>query len=224
MLRSARVGRLVLVLVFVLSLAAPALVLAQATAARIKVTIRGSGSDVTIERSPADSASGRAGAFSRSGFPGAAVAPEPSVTEGVLGDVVRLKAAGAHDTVVLAYLRSHQAELPEVIDAQDVQALRKAGAGKAVLTALSALTAVDIGATGEGRPGAAAAAAPDDLADRGGYEPADASYGYPVLVGYGSPRRHGGFRHPDRLRPMGQPHGRPGMRPPSGAFRRDLGQ
>ena len=124
-----------------------------------------------------------------------------------MGEVVRLKSAGADDSMALAYLRLHQSELPSVITAEDVQALRKAGVGKPFLVALTTLSAVDIGNTGEGHPAANEVSAPPPE-EMGGYEAQEAygyGYGYPLYAGYGG---FNGMRHPHF------PHVHPHMRPP----------
>jgi len=207
MQRNARWGPLVSVLSLVLAAWLPA----QTPAGRTKVTIRGSGSDVTIEKAPSAPAEHRL-SFSRSLFPQAA--PSAAGGEGVVGEVVRLKSAGADDSMALAYLRLHQSELPSVITAEDVQALRKAGVGKPFLVALTTLSAVDIGKTGEGQPVANEAYAPPS-GEMAGYEMQEAygygyGYGYPVAAGYGG---HNGMHHHffPHLRPIPRP---PIVRPP----------
>ncbi len=212
---NARVGRLVpfllLVPVWTVRAQAPA-------SEHTKVTIRGTGSDVLIERTPAAPAS-RAqlkNAFARP-RPAAAAPAAPSL-DGVLAETIRLKSAGADDTVVLAYLRGHQGLLPPVIDAEDVKALRAAGAGKAVLTSLATLTAVDIGETGEGYEVMEAMAPPESSGgpDDGMF---GAPYGYPVAVTYGPARgRH--FGHHFRPRPVLVPRARIPMRSMGAVFPR----
>src|SRR2546422_4340242 len=80
---------------------------------RTRVTIRGTGSDVVIERSAAP--------VTRR------VPKAAAISAGPLGEAIHLKAQGADDTVVIAYLRAHEAELPPVVDSEDVRQLRKAG-------------------------------------------------------------------------------------------------
>jgi len=216
MLRIARVGRLVFLLP-VLSLLVVAPGRAQTPPAPGRVTIRGTGSSVTLERTPAAAAS----SARRIARPRAsAEAPfAPSAPEGVLAEVVRLKTAGADDAMALAYLRLHQGELPPVIGSEDVTALRRAGAGKPLLFALATLAAVDIGATGEGRP------SPEAVA----YEPAGEEEGPGYAVAYGYPaggafvpvRRHA-FVHLAHPRPMRPPHPGHFPRPMGTTFRRDL--
>ena len=110
------------------------------TQGRARVTIRGTGSDVVIERSAA-SVTKR--------IPRAA-----ALSAGPLGEAIRLKTQGAGDAAVIAYLQAHEAELPPVVDSEDVKQLRKAGAGKSVVAYLATATAVDIGETGEGHEAA----------------------------------------------------------------------
>jgi len=202
MQRNARLSPLVSVLSLVLAASLPA----QTPAGHTKVTIRGSGSEVTIEKSPSAPAEHRSNALSRSLFP--QTAPSSAGSEGIVGEVVRLKSAGADDSMALAYLRLHQSELPSFITAEDVQALRKAGVGKPFLIALTTLSAVDIGKTGEGQPVANELPPPGEMA---GYEAQEAygyGYGYPVAAGYGGYGGHNGMHH------HFFPHMRPSPRPP----------
>lgn len=203
MRRNARLSPLVSVLSLVVAASLPA----QTPAGRTKVTIRGSGSDVTIEKTPSAAAEHRS-VVSRSPF--LETAAPASGSEGVVGEVVRLKSAGADDSMALAYLRLHQSELPPVITAEDVQALRKAGVGKPFLLALTTLSAVDIGKTGEGQP-VANEAYPPPSGEMAGYEAQEAygyGYGYPVAAGYGGHGGHDGMHH------HFFPHLRPSPRPP----------
>jgi hypothetical protein len=193
--------------VSVLSLVLAAWLPAQTPAGRTKVTIRGSGSDVTIEKTPSAPAEHH-NAFSRSLFPQAA--PSAAGSESVVGEVVRLKSAGADDSMALAYLRLHQSEVPSVITAEDVQTLRKAGVGKPFLLALTTLSAVDIGKTGEGQP-VANEVYPPPSGEMAGYETQEAygyGYGYPVAAGYGGYGGRNGMHH------HFLPHLRPSPRPP----------
>lgn len=141
---------------------------------KTRVTIRGSGSNVTIEESQASTRRPFVG--------GKAVSPD------ALGEAIRLKTAGASDGDVVAYLRVHQAELPPVVEAAAVTRLRRAGAGKAVVAYLTTAAAVDMGETGEGHGAAIEyAAAPEE-------EASEASSGYPFYGGYAAPypaRRRG---------------------------------
>jgi len=160
---------------------------------RTRVTIRGTGKIIAIERSEA---------------PARKRVSESAVPAGPLGEAVRLKAQGASDTTVISYLRAHEAELPPVVGSEDLRQLRKAGAGKSVMAYLATVAAVDIGETGEGYEAAVSAApvSPIDLetAPYGGM-----SNGYPLFGGYGAPypaRLHRGF---PRMRRIVLPPGRP---------------
>ena len=172
------------------------------TPGRTRVTIRGTGSHVAIERSEA----------------AARKTPEPAaVPSGLLEDAVALKARGGSDAAVISYLRAHEPELPAVITADDVRRLKRAGAGRSVISYLAAVVAVDIGETGEGHEASVSAAtvAPADLETT----PYGASYAYPLGGGYGAP-------YPSRfVRPARRLHAFPrvspmALRPGRPAFRR----
>lgn len=179
------------------------------TPGRTRVTIRGTGSHVAIERSEA--------AVRRPPEPAA----EPS---GPLEEAVALKASGQSDASVIAYLRAHESELPTVITAEDVRRLKGAGAGRSVIGYLAAVAAVDIGETGEGYEASVSApgSAPADLETTPDY---GAPYAYPIGGGYGGY----GYRAPNssrfarpvrrfhafpRLSPMAFHFNRPVFRPP----------
>jgi hypothetical protein len=138
---------------------------------RTRVTIRGSGSDVVIERSAAP--------VTRH------VSEAAPISAGPIGEAVHLKAQGASDSAVITYLRAHEAELPPVVGFEEVKQLRKAGAGKGVITYLATAAAVDIGETGEGHE----AAVSSERASPIGLEtaPYGMSDGYPPSGGYGAP-------------------------------------
>jgi hypothetical protein len=139
---------------------------------RTRVTIKGSGSSIAIERSEA--AAGRP-------FLATEQAPGP------IREAIRLKAGGASDASLLAYLRAHLTELPPVVDAEDARRLRKAGAGKAVFGYLATVAAVEIGETGGDRE----PAAPSEAASYDYETPTyDAPYGYP-FYGNASPYASG---------------------------------
>lgn len=139
------------------------------TQARTRVTIRGTGANVTIDRTLVPA--------------GKRAFPRNAPAAGPLSDAIRLEAEGADDATLIAYLSAHQADLPPVIDARDVTQLRKAGAGKSVVAYLATVAAVDIGPTGEGR-GAASYPPPGLVVETPAYE---AAYGYPLIGSYGSP-------------------------------------
>ena len=159
-----------------------------------RATIRGTGNDITIVYRGVKSP----------------VVPSRAPADAV-AEATRLAAGGADDASVIAYLRTHQSELPAIVDADAVRALRKAGAGPAVITDLSRMTALDIGATGEGSPVAyAGESAPEGYGSYPGAE-----MGYPFYGGFyggygfsgsGSSHRphHGGhFKPGHSMRPVG---------------------
>lgn len=140
-------------------------------AARTRVTIRGSGSNVTIEETKAPA---RRPVFERK-----AASPD------ALDEAIRLKAEGVNDGRVVAYLRAHEAELPPVIEAASMTRLRRAGAGKSVAAYLATVAAVDVGETGEGRGPAVSRADPAEI--EAGMPAYDMTSGYPLAGGYASP-------------------------------------
>lgn len=170
------------------------------TQSRTRVTIRGTGSIVAIERSEAPVRR--------------RLSEATAIPAGPLGQAVHLKAQGASDTAVISYLRAHEAELPPVVGSEDVKQLRKAGTGKSVVAYLMTVAAVDIGETGEGHETAVSAApvSPIDL-EAAPYGMPD---GYPLSGGYGAP-------HPARLAPRGFPRlHRMALPPGRPAFHRSI--
>lgn len=167
---------------FVLSALVPVCAARGDTQSRTRVTIRGTGSTVVIERSEGPV---------RKRPSEATAAPAGPLTE-----AVHQKSQGASDTAVISYLRAHEAELPPVVGSNDVKQLRKAGAGKSVVAYLTTVAAVDIGETGEGHETAVSAApvSPIDL-ETAAYGMSDA---YPLSGGYGA-------SYPARLVPRGFP-------------------
>jgi hypothetical protein len=167
---------------------------------RTRVTIRSEAGNVVIERSQTT-----------------APAPKPSGVPdripGPLDTAADMKTAGASDADLLAYLRAHAAELPQVIDAEDIHRLRKAGAGRSIVGYLASLSAVEIGETGEGNEapaGIASAPAPDSE-----FYSSGAPY-YEAFVGGYYPSYAPGFMHPrfpshniHRGKHTGSPRGRP---------------
>jgi hypothetical protein len=101
-------------------------------------------------------------------------------------EALRLKTAGADDETVIGYLRIKQAELPDVIDADVVKDLRRAGAQESLISVLSSFAAVDIGETGEGGIVYAPQASGPMALEGAGY--ADPNAGYPFYGG-----GYGGF-------------------------------
>ncbi len=162
-----------------------------------RVTIRGSGNSISIERSET------------------AARRPPSKREqpkGPIQEAIHLKAGGADDASLLAYLRTHQADLPPVVEAEDARRLRKAGAGRAVFAYLATVSAVEIGETGEGRE---PEASPEAAASYDYETPAyDANYGYPYY-GYAPPYA-AGLRHGFQPRRMIAPRRQRGFPAPLG--------
>jgi len=102
--------------------------LRRAGAARI--TIRGSGSAISIVRAaPSDSASG-------------------GEDLSLLDRTVRMKEEGTTDEALVEYLRAHRREIPELVDFDVMSRLRESGAGTAVSAYLASVAAVEIGPTG----------------------------------------------------------------------------
>src|SRR6266542_3840057 len=153
------------------------------TQSRGRVTIRGTGKNVAIERSEAPVPRG--------------LSEATATSPGPLREAVRLKAQGASDRTVISYLRAHEAELPPVVGLENVKQLREAGAGKSVVAYLTTVAAVEIGETGEGLEASVSAAPPStiDLETA----PYGMSAGYPFFGGYGAP-------YPPRLSHRGFPH------------------
>jgi hypothetical protein len=185
---------------FVLSTFVPVSAARGDTQSRTRVTIRGAGNVVVIERSEAPVRK--------------RVSEATAIPAGPLGEAVHLKAQGASDSVVIAYLRAHEAEIPPVVGSEDVKKLRKSGAGKSVVAFLASVAAVDIGETGEGHETAVSAEPVSPI----GLEPAPygMSDGYPLSGGYGAPYRA-------RLVPRGFPRVRRMALPPGlSAFHRHI--
>jgi len=153
---------------------------------RTRVTIRGTGNSVAIERTPAS---------------GRRVSQESRLPPGPLGEAIRLKREGTDDAGVIAYLRFHAADLSPVIEASEVRLLRLAGAGKSVTNFLASVSAVDLGPMGEGRETVVSGEPP--AASEIGIPAYDMSYGNGYAGGFGyaaAPRF--GHRHFPHIRPM----------------------
>ncbi|HTD53278.1 MAG TPA: hypothetical protein VK780_09655 [Thermoanaerobaculia bacterium] len=153
---------------------------------RTRVTIRGTGNSVAIERTPAS---------------GRRVFQESRLPPGPLGEAIRLKREGTDDAGVIAYLRFHAADLSPVIEAGEVRLLRQAGAGKSVTNFLATVSAVDLGPMGGGRESAVSGEAP--AVPEIGMPGYDMSYGDGYAGGFGyaaAPRV--GYRHFPHVRPM----------------------
>jgi hypothetical protein len=153
---------------------------------RTRVTIRGTGNSVAIERTPAS---------------GRRVSRESRLPPGPLGEAIRLKREGADDAGVIAYLRFHAADLPPVIEAAEAKLLRQAGAGKSVTNFLATVSAVDLGPMGEGHETVVSAEPPP--ASEIGMPAYGMSYGYgpPGGFGYAAVPPRGGHRHFSHVRP-----------------------
>ena len=147
--------------VVAVAFASPFALLADSPESHTRAVIRGTGKDVTI-------------VYRSSPRPASQV--RPSVAPDPVAEALALKKSGDGDAAVIAFLQQNEANLPDVIDADVVRDLRRAGAGESVISALVMLSAVDIGETGEGSPVQAPQAA------------AEPPYGaYPDLVGMGYP-------------------------------------
>ncbi|MGE5278106.1 MAG: hypothetical protein ACM3SU_14000 [Acidobacteriota bacterium] len=167
-----------------------------------RVTIRGTGANVTIERTAAP-------------FPARAAERLPGAGTPIR-EAVRLKTEGLDDEALLSYLRERRADLPRIVDASDVRRLRAAGAGESVMDYLSSVAALDVGETGEGGAPAPANEPYPGPDLEGGYGMA---YGYPVdgypIGGYGVFGARGfgfhGFHGSPRLKRFPFHSGRPGF-------------
>jgi len=194
MFRVARVAATVLGAVALLASSAAA---DSDSQSRTRVTIRGAGNNVAIERTQAS---------------GRRVSGDSRLPPGPLGEAIRLTREGTDDAGVIAYLRFHGADLPPVIEASDVRLLRKAGAGKAVTNFLATVSAVDLGPMGEGHQMVVYAEPPP--ASEIGMPAYGMSYGYGPTGGFGyaaAPR--GGHRHFPHVRPMNLRFPTPRFRP-----------
>jgi hypothetical protein len=182
-------GALAALIVF----ASCAVALCDVPPARTRVTIRGSGSSVTIERTQAPA---RRVVFERK-----AVSPD------ALAEAIHLKTEGVSDGMLVAYLRAHEAELPPVIEAAAMTRLRKAGAGKSVAAYLVTVAAVDIGETGEGwGPAVSNAYSPEAEAGMPAY---DMTAGYSIAGSYAFPYPTRRRNHAFSVRHAPFPHRQP---------------
>ena len=135
------------------------------------VTIRGSGTNVTLEptRSPRRRKS-------------AAVAPP-----GSLADAVALKAQGLDDATLIAYLSAHQAELPTVVARSRNSSAPLGRGGQSVVAYLAHRRRRGHRPDRPNRPSAAAPPPETVLANAGyGESPYDSAYGYPSWGSYGA--------------------------------------
>ena len=191
-------------LLLLAALALPGILRADASAPKAesttppgRIVIRGSGSDVRLERETAAPVSRRS-AFARS----------PTL----LDEIARMARGGASDPMLLTYLKTHAREIPKVLNQEELLGLRREGVSDAVVGFLSRSAAIDIGLTGEGSE------SPVYSADAAPYAPeSDMGGGY-LAYGGGYPvatRRFSGMHRVHRVFPP-RPHPvppRPG-RPP----------
>ena len=173
-----------------------------------RAVIRGTGSDITIVYETPKSTPTEVRA---------------AVVEDPVTQALQLKTSGGDDATIVAFLRLHQASLPEVIDSDVVRDFERAGAGPSVISALLSYSAVDIGETAEDGPvqqlpppQVAYTGAYPDLVGSGYPFYGDYSGGYFGGGGYGGfdkgrghfgnhrPRGRGGFSF---RQPFPQPHG-----------------
>jgi len=118
-------------------------------------------------------------------------APQAEAEEGPVAEAVRMKSAGASDQAVVAFLQKNQVEMPDVVDADTIRDLRKAGAGDAVVSLVSRYSAIDIGETAE----SAGVPAPQYYDPQEAYTgafPDLANLGYPFYGGGGYGSGYGG--------------------------------
>jgi len=162
--------------------------------ARSRVTIRGSGNSISVERSDGGVPRLLARGGSRST---------------VLEEAVDMKAGGAGDAALVGYLKAHAAEIPGLVDFDTVARLRDAGAGRTVIAYLSTVAAVEIGPTGAAggsrqEPPESASPAESAMSNE---LPASLAYGgffvgggpgARMMRGHGG--RHGGISFPPRAR------------------------
>jgi hypothetical protein len=137
-----------------------------------KVTIRGSGNQVSVERTPAPARAPRTAARRLS-------------NSDLVADVARQMKAGRSDPEILADLRARQFELPLVIGSGDLVRLKRLGAGEDVVAYLAHATAVDIGPTSDDSHGSSAVSASVQAREPGFAYDEGSAYGY----GYG----YGGY-------------------------------
>ena len=163
-----------------------------------RVTIRGTGSDISVERTETLTTPEKKPELARA----ASASP-------VLSEAIRMKESGGSDAALLAYLRSNASRLPVVVDLETVDRLRRAGTGKPVLAYLASVAAIEIGDSGAawGPPETETPSAPE-------YEPVPAAeYGYPIVGGYSAPAGRGRFGSRPFHRPIAARRVPMGMRP-----------
>jgi hypothetical protein len=178
---------------FVFAGALPALADEQPPA-QTRATIRGTGNDVSIVYKGVTEKAPKHHVTAGAKLSGGPASSQPDL----LSEATRMAEHGADDQSLINYFQTHQNALPDIVDNDAVRRLRKAGAGTAVVTYLSHLSAVDIGETAEGSPQQYAYAneGPGDYSSE--YPSADMGYPYGSYGGYGG-NGSGGFHHGRRF-------------------------
>jgi len=165
-----------------------------------RVTIRGTGSAISVERS-AEPARRRS-----------PVEASPAV----LARAVGMKQSGTSDEALVWFLAAHRSELPAFVDFDTVSALRDAGAGGSVIAYLASVAAVEVGPTGAegGSRDEPAVGAPPREAEMTNELPASLAWGG-IVIGPPSRgfRRHG-FHSGRGSFPRGIMRGRSGLLAP----------
>src|SRR5262245_15016476 len=154
-----------------------------------RVVIRGSGSDVRIERETTPPVPRRQFGANRSS---------------VLDELARMSRGGVAEPLLITYLKTHAREVPRVVGQEDLWRLETAGVSDSVIAYLKRTSAVDIGVSGEGHeaPVYVSEASPGQYPP-GVYADEMGNYGYSWAYGSGyggySPfRRHFLFFHHQR--------------------------
>jgi hypothetical protein len=164
------------------ALCVSSLVTADSEQATTRPVIRGSGNDVTIVYQSKLHPKLSWSAPAPVGAPPAAPA-----ADGPLEQAVKMKTSGASDQTVIAFLQRNEIDMPDVVDADTIKDLRKAGAGDALVSLVSRYSAIDIGETAESA-GAPVPQYDDPQEAYTGAFPDIANLGYPFYGGggYGS--------------------------------------
>jgi hypothetical protein len=119
--------------------------------------------------------------------PPAPAAPTPPEND-PLAQAVKMKAAGASDQAVMTFLQKNEVDMPDVVDADTIRDLRKAGAGDAVVAFVSRYSAIDIGETAE----SAGAPVPQYYDPQAAYSQEAYTGAFPDLATLGYPFYGGG--------------------------------
>lgn len=212
----ARISRLTRTF-FVTLLSIGSTIAAQAeTDNRTRVTIRGTGNNVSIDRTESPAAPAKEPELWRRTAPSS-----------VLSEAIHMKEAKASDELVISFLKERASRLPIVVDLDTLRRLRAAGAGKPVIAYLSSVSAIEIGASGAVGGGPVTEYPSSSEPE---YEPGFAAqYGYPILGGYAAPSGRSGFHSFRRPGMMRFPHAPafvrpmlpiPAQRPPLSPLRR----